>query len=252
MRTTATFVAEGGITSAVALAARLMASEKDRLWFFYDDRAGDHPDELEQLLALKDRYLDRLSLGVVTARDADEAELLSGTLDGAKVQALSSRLLDAKAIDSFIVFGSDAFAADVRSALTALGVDSTRIHAERSHQTSGLRAPPETASAPNLNASATANANETQVSFVMDGRRRTFSMRTNDESILDAAERAGIELPYSCKAGVCATCRTKLLRGQVQMDENCALEDWELEQGFILACQSRATTPEVELTYDEK
>lgn len=248
MRTTVTFVAEGGITSALALAGRLMASAKDRLWFFYDYRAGDHPDELEQLLSLKDRYLDRLSLGVVTARDADEAELLSGTLDAAKIQALSSRLLDPKGIDSFVVFGSDAFAADVRSALTALGVDGTRIHAEHSHQTSGLREPAETAS----DVSSAANANETQVSFVMDGRRRTFPMRTNDESILDAADRAGIELPYSCRAGVCATCRTKLLRGQVQMDENYALEDWELEQGFILACQSRATTPEIELTYDEK
>lgn len=242
MRTTVAFVAEGGITSALALAGRLMASPKDRLWFFYGHRAGDHPDELEQLLALKNRYLDRLSLGVVTDRDADEAELLSGALDGAKVQALSARLFDAKAIDSYVVFGSDALAAEVRSALSALGVEGTRIHAEHSHQTAGLHAA----------AGAAANPGETQVSFVMDGRRRTFPMRTNEESILDAADRAGIELPYSCKAGVCATCRTKLMRGQVEMAENCALEDWELEQGFILACQSRAKTPEIELTYDEK
>lgn len=242
MRTTVAFVAEGGITSALALAGRLMASPKDRLWFFYGHRAGDHPDELEHLLALKNRYLDRLSLGVVTDRDADEAELLSGALDGAKVQALSSRLFDAKAIDSYVVFGSDALAADVRSALSALGVEGTRIHAEHSHQTAGLQA----------GADAAANPGETQVSFVMDGRRRTFPMRTNEESILDAADRAGIELPYSCKAGVCATCRTKLVRGQVEMAENYALEDWELEQGFILACQSRAKTPEIELTYDEK
>jgi ring-1,2-phenylacetyl-CoA epoxidase subunit PaaE len=242
MRTTVAFVAEGGITSALALAGRLMSSQNDRLWFFYGHRSGDHPDELEQLLALKDRYLDRLSLGVVTDRDADEAELLSGTLDGAKVQALSSRLFDAKAIDSYVVFGSDALALDVRSALAALGVEGARIHVEHSHQTAGLGAPAEVAS----------NPNETQVSFVMDGRRRTFPMRPNDESILDAADRAGIDLPYSCKAGVCATCRTKLVRGQVEMAENYALEDWELEQGFILACQSRAKTPEIELTYDEK
>jgi ring-1,2-phenylacetyl-CoA epoxidase subunit PaaE len=86
----------------------------------------------------------------------------------------------------------------------------------------------------------------------MDGRRRSFSMRMGDESILDAAARAGIELPFSCRAGVCATCRTKLVRGEVEMVENYALEDWELEQGFILACQSHAKTPEIELTYDEK
>jgi len=243
MRTTVAFVAEGGITPALVLAGHLMASAKDRLWFFYGHRAGEHPDELEQLLALKDRYLDRLSLGVVTERDSDEAELLSGALDGAKVQALSSRLFDAKAIDSYVVFGSDSLATDVRSALTALGVEGAHIHVEHSHQTAGLQAPPPQAAA---------HPGETQVSFVMDGRRRTFPMRTHEESILDAADRAGIELPFSCKAGVCATCRTRLVRGQVEMAENYALEDWELEQGFILACQSRAKTPEIELTYDEK
>ena len=81
-------------------------------------------------------------------------------------------------------------------------------------------------------------------------RPEAFDVR-GCKSILDAACRAGIELPFSCKAGVCSTCRTKLVRGKVQMVENYALEDWELEQGFILACQSHATTPEIELTYDE-
>jgi len=245
MRTSVAFAADGGISSVLALASRLMAeSPQDRLWLFYGHQAGDHPDELEQLLSLKDRYFERLSLGVVTDRDADEAELLSGALDDAKVRALSSRLFDAKTIDHYFVFGSEALTADVRSALAALGVESGRIQSEQASKSGAAAALPAAAAAPSSQA-------ETQVSFVMDGRRRGFPMRTNDESILDAAARAGIELPFSCKAGVCSTCRTKLVRGNVQMAENYALEDWELEQGFILACQSRATTPEIELTYDE-
>jgi ring-1,2-phenylacetyl-CoA epoxidase subunit PaaE len=76
-------------------------------------------------------------------------------------------------------------------------------------------------------------------------------MRTREETILDAASRAGIDLPFSCKAGVCSTCRTKLTKGKVELDQNYALEDWELEQGFILACQAHAQTPELELNYDE-
>jgi ring-1,2-phenylacetyl-CoA epoxidase subunit PaaE len=244
MRTSVAFAADGGISSVLALASRLMAeSPQDRLWLFYGHRAGDHPDELEQLLSLKDQYLERFSLGVVTDRNPDEAELLSGALDEAKVRALSSRLFDAKTIDQYFVFGPEALTADVRSALAALGVEGGRIQAG---QASKAGAAP-SAAAP----AAPSSQTETQVSFVMDGRRRGFPMRTNDESILDAAARAGIELPFSCKAGVCSTCRTKLVRGKVQMAENYALEDWELEQGFILACQSRATTPEIELTYDE-
>ena len=72
------------------------------------------------------------------------------------------------------------------------------------------------------------------------------------DSVLDAAERAGLELPFSCRSGVCSTCRTKVVRGNVRMEENYALEDWELEQGYVLACQSKCLTPELELDYDEK
>ena len=85
----------------------------------------------------------------------------------------------------------------------------------------------------------------------MDGRRRTFSMHTGTESILEAASRAGLDLPFSCRAGVCSTCRTKLVRGEVELAQNYALEDWELAQGFILACQAHAKTAELEITYDE-
>ncbi len=82
-----------------------------------------------------------------------------------------------------------------------------------------------------------------EVTVLMDGRRRTFTMRMNDETVLDAAARAGLELPFSCRAGVCSTCRTKVVRGEVEMAQNYALEDWELEQGYVLACQARVKTP---------
>jgi ring-1,2-phenylacetyl-CoA epoxidase subunit PaaE len=86
----------------------------------------------------------------------------------------------------------------------------------------------------------------------MDGRRRSFTMQMNGESVLDAAAKAGVELPFSCRAGVCSTCRTKVVRGEVEMAQNYALEEWELEQGYVLACQSSVKTPVLELDYDEK
>src|SRR5207302_8681585 len=79
-----------------------------------------------------------------------------------------------------------------------------------------------------------------------------FSMRMNHDTVLEAAARAGIELPFSCRAGVCSTCRTKVVRGAVEMAQNYALEDWELGDGYVLACQSRVKTPSLELDYDEK
>ncbi len=101
-------------------------------------------------------------------------------------------------------------------------------------------------------AAAERGANSAEVSILMDGRRRTFTMRMDDETVLDAATRAGIELPFSCRAGVCSTCRTKVVSGEVEMAQNYALEDWEVEQGYVLACQSHVKTPTLELDYDEK
>src|SRR5690606_13955962 len=136
---------------------------------------------------------------------------------------------------------------DVSGALRALGVDAARIHSEHFSVAAGGSAEPRASESRKPS-----REGVTQVTVLMDGRRRTFEMQTGGETILDAAARAGVDLPYSCKAGVCSTCRTKLVTGKVDLAENYALEDWELEQGSILACQARARTPEIELDYDVK
>jgi ring-1,2-phenylacetyl-CoA epoxidase subunit PaaE len=241
------FALDGGVVAALSTARRLLAeAPSKRVAVFYGHESAAPTEAaaeaLEQLLSLKDKHLQRLSLAMVMERDAEEAELLSGRLDAARVRAMAGRLFDPKTVQEYFVCGPASFARDISGALATLGVDPTRIHIE-GH---------EVVSSPNGAAGATPGARETQVSFVMDGRRRSFTMHTDEESILDAAARAGIDLPFSCKAGVCSTCRTKLVSGKVDLVENYALEDWELEQGFILACQARARTPEIELTYDEK
>jgi ring-1,2-phenylacetyl-CoA epoxidase subunit PaaE len=89
------------------------------------------------------------------------------------------------------------------------------------------------------------------VTVVMDGRRRRFSMPRAGEVILDAAERAGLDLPFSCRAGVCSTCRARLVSGTADMEHNVALEEWEVEAGYILCCQARPTSAVLEISYDE-
>jgi ring-1,2-phenylacetyl-CoA epoxidase subunit PaaE len=267
------FAADAGVESAVALVKRLLGEDAaTRVLVFCGAQGEEHAEPLEELLALKDRHLDRLSLSFLMDREPDEAELLRGPLDAAKIDALAAKLFDAKSVREYHVYGSPKLGDDVTAVLTKLGVEPTRIHRARmkDHATSpsaststastrGASAndassaahPSVTKSTAPKTAAIPDNANETRVSFIMDGRRRSFSMH-KDESILDAAAKANIDLPFSCKAGVCSTCRTKLVRGEVEMLQNYALEDWELEQGFILACQSHAKTPEIELNYDEK
>jgi ring-1,2-phenylacetyl-CoA epoxidase subunit PaaE len=281
------FASEGGVAPATAFVQRVLArGPAERVMMFYATADTEHSEPVEELLALKDRHVQRFSLSFLTQREPDEAELITGPLDAAKVQALAGKLFDARSVSEFVVCGPQALVDDVTAGLTSLGVGAGHIHAHvvadvaaatmadagatamgkdhpsthRSHapleaapatpsQTSSASAAP-TAAHSTLPAKGTVP--ETRVELVMDGRRRAFTMHTGTESILDAAARAGIELPFSCKAGVCATCRTKLVRGEVDLAQNYALEDWELEQGFILACQAHAKTPEIELTYDEK
>jgi ring-1,2-phenylacetyl-CoA epoxidase subunit PaaE len=248
------FVSGAGILPTLSAVSRLLAQPStSRVSIFYERDgsadAGDLADGLEQLLLLKDRNMARLSLGIVMEREPDEAPLLTGRLDAEKIRTLAGRLFEPGAAREYFICGPETFVAEARSALSGTGVPPAQIHVERAD--GDARSADEDAPSPD-EAKPVANEHETQVSFVMDGRRRSFTMRRDEESILEAADRAGIELPFSCKAGVCATCRTKLVKGKVDLVENHALEDWELEQGFILACQARARTPEIELTYDEK
>ncbi len=90
------------------------------------------------------------------------------------------------------------------------------------------------------------------ITVTMDGRRRSFPMSPSDPSVLDAAERAGLELPFSCRSGICATCRARITSGAAVMTHNIALERWETDAGFVLCCQARPTTATLDISYDHK
>jgi ring-1,2-phenylacetyl-CoA epoxidase subunit PaaE len=185
------------------------------------------------------------------------------------VRKVAQALFDPKQVAECFVCGPGTMIDDVAGALRECGVEPERIHGEHftagpaagvgtsadegptTGATAALAGAAQPAGAP-ATAASPPSADVTEVTLVMDGRRRSFTMRRNAETVLDAAARAGLELPFSCRAGVCSTCRTKVVRGSVQMQENHALEEWELREGYVLACQSRATTPVLELDYDEK
>lgn len=246
------FAAGCGITPIISMIKTLLTREQSsRVILFYGNRSYSRGMLLEELLELKDRYLDRFALHFIMSGEPQEIDLLNGRLDAAKVRELAKGLFDVSRVRDCFVCGPGTMIEDVTGVLRTLGVDPARIHSEHFTATDLSSAGAITAQASSEQAAAQSAPGITQVEVRMDGRRRTFTMRTDEETILDAAARAGIDLPFSCKAGVCSTCRTKLVRGKVELDQNYALEDWELEQGFILACQAHAKTPELELNYDE-
>ena len=300
------FASGCGITPVLSVAkAILQADPANRFILFYGNSSTGRVMCLEELLGLKDRYLDRLAVHFVMSREPQEVELYNGRVDGVRVRELARTLFKPEQVAEYFVCGPGDMIEQVSGALRELNVGAERIHGEHftvaaDHPSSISVAVPGPAGAglgangdrrvgtgetalggPDTDAAgagtdartvvATAAqsaararagtpatpavvpaADSAEVTVLMDGRRRTFTMRMNDGTVLDAATDAGLELPFSCRAGVCSTCRTKVVSGEVEMAQNYALEEWELEQGYVLACQSRVKTPTLELDYDEK
>jgi ring-1,2-phenylacetyl-CoA epoxidase subunit PaaE len=247
-RTYVAFAAGSGITPVLSLAADILAREPaSRFTLIYGNRSMSRTMFLEDTLALKNRHLGRFSVYFVMSREPQQAALLNGRIDADKVEALAAQFADIARADEYFVCGPGDMVDAVRGALQRLNPNApVRFERFAAAATPAAR-------------TAAANAAElppgevlAQISVVMDGRRRSFPMAPTDASVLAAAERAGLDLPFSCRAGICATCRTKLKSGRAVMAHNIALEPWEVAAGFILCCQARPLTASLELTYDEK
>jgi ring-1,2-phenylacetyl-CoA epoxidase subunit PaaE len=264
------FAAGSGITPVLSLATHILAREPNsRFTLIYGNRSMARTMFLEDTLALKNRYIGRFSLYFVMSREPQHTTLLNGRIDAAKVTELARQIVDIATADEYFVCGPGRMVDEVRDAIKLLN-NTAPIRFERFAASAGqpnaeqpsrtgvaaaaLPSEPAPPAGPAVPAESVLPAPEvlSTVSVVMDGRRRTFQMAPTDGSVLEAAERAGLELPFSCRSGICATCRTRIVAGEAVMAHNIALESWEIAAGFVLCCQARPTTATLELSYDEK
>jgi ring-1,2-phenylacetyl-CoA epoxidase subunit PaaE len=242
------FAAGSGITPILSIIASTLASEKDsRFTLVYCNQRANSIMFNEVLQDLKDRYPARLSLIHLLSRQPQEVQLLNGRLDEAKAAELLATLIPAAGIDEAFICGPEAMIEGVERALKTAGVPADRIHAER------FASPdtPVTSRPRSADTTRTIEGHAHQLDVVIDGKTHHLSMRASDH-VLDAALDAGLDLPYSCKGGVCCTCRARVLEGRVEMDKNFTLEPWEIQRGFVLTCQSRPLTEKVVVSYDER
>jgi ring-1,2-phenylacetyl-CoA epoxidase subunit PaaE len=261
------FAAGSGITPVLSLASDILAREPhSRFTLIYGNRSMSRTMFLEETLGLKNRYLGRFAVHFVMSREPQHSDVFNGRIDGAKVRELASYIDGIAAADEYFVCGPGSMVEELQGAIKEMNA-SARIRVERfatatatasSEASAGSAA---TASGSRSTTAASARGGEAAasapeilatISVTMDGRRRTFPMAPNDPSVLDAAEREGLELPFSCRSGICATCRVRVLDGKVVMTHNIALARWEVDAGFVLCCQARPTTETLELSYDEK
>lgn len=241
--------AGSGITPVLSIAASILATEpRSEIVLCYANRSLARTMFLEEVLALKNRHPARVALHFIMSREPQEIELFNGRLTAEKLEALPGRLLTPGAVDEYFLCGPQGMIDDLLPALRAGGITAP-IHLERF----GLvRKSVQTAAPGGREAFTSTAASATQVTVIMDGRRRGFTMARNGASVLEAAERAGLELPFACRAGVCSTCRAKLVSGEVSMDYNQALEESEVASGYILCCQARPLSERIELDYDAR
>ena len=237
--------AGSGITPLLSIVATtLMGEPRSRFTLIYGNRASSTVMFRDELGALKDRYLDRLNLVHVLSREPQDIELLHGRIDRAKADALFEKWVPIADVDYAFLCGPEGMMDAVRESLLAHGLAAEQIRIERfaasiPKHTHVPRPLPQAAHT------------ECEVNVIIDGSQRMFLVEKSVENIIDGGLRNGIELPYSCKGGVCSTCRCKLVDGEVDMDVNFALEDYEVARGFILACQSYPVTDKVTIDFDQ-
>lgn len=256
-RTYLAVAAGSGITPVLSIAKTVLAREtKSRLILVYGNRTQGDILFREALEDLKDRFLARLSVHHVLSREHGDVDLLNGRIDGDKIAAIAGRAVGIGEIDHVFLCGPWGLVDDVRRRLTAEGLAPERIHAELFTPADGAPATRTTVAAggaaSRTEAPAGADAAASRgaaAEIVLNGRRTPVAVAAG-ETIVDAARRAGLDVPYSCKGGMCCTCRAKVVEGAVDMAVNYSLEPWELEAGFVLTCQSRPVGGKVVVDYD--
>ncbi|MFV0663580.1 1,2-phenylacetyl-CoA epoxidase subunit PaaE [Denitromonas sp.] len=237
------FAAGSGITPILSLIKTTLAREPgSRFTLVYGNRGTKSVMFGEALEDIKNRYLTRFTFYSLFSREAQDVPLFNGRLDQAKVAAFLDTLIPVGDIDEAFICGPGAMIDEVEAALLAAGMDAGHIHLERFGVPD---AAPSHHAEPGDAAAAT-------ITLIQDGLRRDVAFRKDDPSILDVALGAGMDLPYACKGGVCCTCRAKVLEGRVRMDKNFALDQTDVDAGYVLTCQAHPLTERVVISFDER
>jgi ring-1,2-phenylacetyl-CoA epoxidase subunit PaaE len=243
-RTFVGFAAGSGITPILSIIRTVLSAEpKSRFFLFYGNRASANIMFLEALEELKDRFIDRFSIFLVISGEEQDIPILHGRLDGEKVRVLLRSLVPAASVDHVFICGPTGMSEEIEATCREIGIADERIHVERFVSELGGKPRPKKIVAESAPPKAIA-------SLIIDGKRRDVPV-AEGEAILDAALRAGMDLPFACKGGMCSTCRAKLVEGEAPMELNYSLEPWELEAGFILTCQAHPSSAKVVVDYDQ-
>jgi ring-1,2-phenylacetyl-CoA epoxidase subunit PaaE len=233
------FAAGSGITPVFSMLKSITLSEQGKMELFYCNQTNEETMFKSDLDDLDD---SKIKVNYLLTREKNP-EGLEGRLDEAKVSSLVRANLELLKSDGFFICGPEQMIVDTSNALKSFGVPENKIHFE-------LFTTPEIMVEEKVDVQADFNG-ESKVIVVIDDEETSFELSTDGDTILDEVEAQGVDAPYSCRGGVCCTCRAKIVKGTARMDSNMALTDKEVEEGYILTCQAHPTSEELKITFDE-
>jgi ring-1,2-phenylacetyl-CoA epoxidase subunit PaaE len=241
------FAAGSGITPVISIIKTTLQTEpQSSFTLVYGNRTRHSIIFFEELEALKNKYLNRLNLIYVLSREGTDTSIHAGRIDQRKLQELT-RLVNYPAMDEIFICGPEEMIFTVKDFMEQQQIDARKIHFE-------LFTTPGQKKNTAINTSSPKEiSGKSHITIKLDGRTMEFDLAPDStDTILDAATRLGADLPYSCRGGVCCTCKAKLVEGKVEMEMNWGLEEEEVEQGYILTCQSHPRTEMVVIDFDVK
>lgn len=241
------FAGGSGITPLLSIIKTVLAREpKSRFTLVYANRQISSIMFREELEDIKNLYLGRLSLLHILETESQEIDLFTGRIDGDKCSQLFRSWIDLPSVDIAFICGPEPMMLAIAAALRDHGMTDRQIKFELF--ASGQ---PGRAKAWTVSSSVADRADTCEAMVTLDGATRSFKMPKQGQSLLDAALENSLDAPYACKAGVCSTCRAKVLEGEVEMHTNHALEDYEVQQGYVLTCQCYPLTDKLVVSYDQ-
>ncbi|MEX0316434.1 MAG: 2Fe-2S iron-sulfur cluster-binding protein [Ruegeria sp.] len=240
------FAGGSGITPVLSILKTTLAREpRSQFTLVYANKGVNTIMFREELEDLKNLYMGRLNVIHILETDAQEIDLFTGLVTQEKCAELFQHWIDIENTDAAFICGPEPMMLGIAAALRAHGLDDSQIKFELF-----ASAQPGRARRKAVSAEAATSANQTKAAITLDGATQTITM-PKDLSILDAALENTMDAPYACKAGVCSTCRCKVIEGEVEMVANHALEDYEVEKGYVLSCQAFPLTDTIVVDYDQ-
>lgn len=242
------FAAGSGITPILSMITHLLENTDKKVILFFGNKSVDKIMYREELEGMKNRFLDRFSIYYIFSQEKMGSPFFMGHIDSKKCIDFHQVLIEKEEVAQYLICGPSPMIFNIEETLLEMGVDKGKIKYELFTTADLEPGQPETDNEP--------NEKELLVGFStvkikLDGIISEIQVPFDGEAIVEVAEKSGLDVPYSCKGGVCSTCKAKLRLGKVRMDVNYALEEDEVEEGYVLSCQSHPITEEIFIDYDE-